>query len=80
MCFFLLMTPQFTWRCPVSSGGFEDHDPFMEAKSKTKPPEVVGFRRFVGGAEQDRTVDLLIANARLRDKAASGGTWHHQNN
>jgi hypothetical protein len=27
-----------------------------------------------GGAEQDRTVDLLIANAKLNDKARSGDT------
>jgi len=47
MNFVLLMPPQLTWRCSVLSGGFEDHDSFMEAKSQTKPPEVIGFRRFV---------------------------------
>jgi hypothetical protein len=33
-----------------------------------------------GGAEQDRTVDLLIANACLVIKASSGGTLHYKNN
>ena len=42
-------------------------------------PEVLTSGGLFGGAEQDRTVDILIANACLPDKAALGGTHHHKN-